>query len=689
MRYAILVLGLCLAIAGSGGGTIRGKVTKADGSAIPYANVILVGTTFGGMTLADGSFAIANVPPGMYTVRAMMMGFKAVEKDSVTVTEASTTNLDFQLVVTVVGKTQEIVVTAERALVEVTESKTSAAVSRQPPQSMPVDDVLEKVGLKAGIVKSGDEMHVRGGRGGETRVQIDGSPVSGTLGGGQAEQVQACSAMPSPPVTDPLGSARYRPPVDREQYEQAPENEFLDVIGNPLSTFSIDVDRASYANARRYIRTGVRPPSSAVRVEEFINYFDYDLPEPQGKDPFSITTEVAGCSWTPSHRLVRVALHGRDIDNSALPPSNLVFLIDVSGSMQPENKLPLLRAAFPLLVRQLRKEDRVAIVVYAGASGLALESTPGDQKEKILSVLEQLQAGGSTAGGEGIVLAYKTAREHFMKKGNNRVILATDGDFNVGVTSDAELVKLIEEERESGIFLTVLGVGDGNLQDAKMEKLADHGNGNYLYLDDVFEAQKVFVREMGGTLVTIAKDVKVQVEFNPVRVHSYRLIGYENRMLKKEDFEDDKKDAGELGAGHTVTALYEVDPVVDADWTPVQSLRYVETRVRDDAAAKREVLSVRLRYKAPDGKKSMLIERAAVDNGESFDAATTDMRFAGAVAEFGLILRDSSFRGNASLDHVAATATAAKGVDANGYRAEFAQLAEACKTLVPQVSKER
>jgi Ca-activated chloride channel family protein len=658
MRYAILVLGVCLAVAASGGGTIRGKVNRADGTPIPYANVILVGTTMGAMTLADGTFAITHVPPGTYAVRALMMGYKAAETDSVEVTDEADVNLDFKLTVTVVRKTQEIVVTAERALVEVTDSKTSGSVSGQHLSSMPVDDVLEAFSLRAGG-------NLSGGRPGDMNVQVDGVPQ------------------------DPLGAARYRPPVDREQYEQSAENDFLGVIGNPLSTFSIDVDRASYANARRFVRAGQRPPSSAVRIEEFINYFDYDLPEPDGNEPFSISTEIAGCPWTPSHRLVRIALHGRSMDNTALPPSNLVFLIDVSGSMEPPNKLPLLRAAFPLLVRQLRKEDRVAIVVYAGASGLALDSTPGDQKEKILSVLENLRAGGSTAGGEGIVLAYKIAREHFMKKGNNRVILATDGDFNVGVTDDGELTRLIERERESGVFLTVLGVGDGNLQDAKMEKLADHGNGNYSYLDDVFEAQKVFVREMGGTLVTIAKDVKIQVEFNPMRVASYRLIGYENRMLKKEDFEDDRKDAGELGAGHAVTALYEIDPVVKADWTPVQNLRYVETRVHDDASRRRETLTVRLRYKEPDGKTSREIERFAIDEGGSFDAASTDMRFAGAVTEFGLILRDSSFRGNASFDHVIATASSAKAADANGYRAEFVQLAETCKGLVPQISKEK
>ena len=659
MRYAILVLGLALFGVGSGltdetsRGTVRGQVTKIDGSPIAYANVILVGTTMGAMTLQDGRFTIINVPAGKYKIRAMMMGFAAVE-DSVAVTAGAATEISFQLKVTVVAKTQEIVVTGERALVEVTESQAMSA--------MPLDDVLGSVGLKSGIVKTGDDLHVRGGRNEEVQPQIDGA--------------------------NPYDPLRYRPPVDREQYEHLPENDFLPVVDNPLSTFSIDVDRASYANSRRLIRAGQRPPAAAVRIEEFINYFDYELPEPKGSDPFAILTEITGCPWTPEHRLVRIGLHGREIETPNLPPSNLVFLIDVSGSMEPHNKLPLLRSAFPLLVRQLRAEDRVAIVVYAGSTGLVLESTPGDKKDEILAAIERLQSGGSTAGGAGIVLAYKVAREHFMKKGNNRVILATDGDFNVGVTSDGELVSLIEKERESGVFLTVLGVGDGNLQDAKMEKLADHGNGNYAYLDNILEAQKVFVRELGGTLVTIAKDVKVQVEFNPARVASYRLIGYENRMLKREDFEDDKKDAGELGAGHCVTALYEVEPAASSSDTSPRKLRYTETRVRSDASKQKEWLTVRLRYKTPTGSKSKLIEQTGVDSGTDFAAATTDMRFVAAVAELGMLLRESKYRGNAAIEHVVATASAAKGADADGYRAEFVQLAEACRMLVPELSKE-
>ena len=371
-----------------------------------------------------------------------------------------------------------------------------------------------------------------------------------------------------------------------------------------------------------------------------------------------------------------------------MPPSNLVFLIDVSGSMQPMNKLPLIKSALPLLVMQLRPVDRVAIFVYAGSAGLVLQSTPGNEKRTILDAIEGLGAGGSTAGAAGIVGAYDLAQKHFIKNGNNRVILATDGDFNVGVTSDAELVRLIEEKRKSGVFLTVLGVGEGNLQDAKMEKLADHGNGNYAYLDDLLEAQKVLVTEMGGTLFTIAKDVKIQVEFNPARVKSYRLIGYENRMLATEDFANDKKDAGELGAGHTVTALYEIEPAGDERSSEGSELRYVNVGIKTDAFQREEILTVRLRFKDPDGDTSRLVEETALDRGTSFADAAPDFRFASAVAELGLILRDSEFKGRATFEHVIVTAKKAVGNDTSGYRTEFVQLAELCKEIKPEIAQE-
>ncbi len=471
-------------------------------------------------------------------------------------------------------------------------------------------------------------------------------------------------------------SGRYNPDFNTEEYDRIVENPFLSVVANPLSTFSIDVDRASYSNARRFINEGSRPPVDAVRVEEFVNYFPYEYPEPSGEHPFSITTEVAPAPWRPEHRIIRIGLKGRSSGVADLPPSNLVFLMDVSGSMSSPDKLPLLKAAFRLLVNELRAEDHVAMVVYAGAAGLVLPSTPGDRKSEMLDALEALEAGGSTAGGAGIRLAYDVARENHIPGGNNRVILATDGDFNVGTSSDAELVRLIEEKREQGTFLTILGFGTGNLKDAKMEQLADHGNGNFAYIDNLMEARKVLVTEMGGTLLTIAKDVKIQVEFNPSLVGAYRLIGYENRLLRAEDFSDDTKDAGELGAGHTVTALYEVIPVgVDTDVTirGVDSLRYRSAGDILPWAGSSELGFVKLRYKDPEGEASRLIEHVVVDEAE---AASRDFQFAAAVAGFGMLLRDSEYCGSWTLADVLRTARPAVGADPHGYRAEFVRLVE-------------
>jgi Ca-activated chloride channel family protein len=474
---------------------------------------------------------------------------------------------------------------------------------------------------------------------------------------------------------------RYNPNFNTENYSHISENPFLSVAVNPLSTFSIDVDRASYSNIRRFINQGQRPPIDAVRIEEMINYFSYDYPGPEDDRPFSITTEVAPAPWNQIHRLVRIGIQGLQVDTDDLPPSNLVFLIDVSGSMQSPDKLPLLKSAFRMLVNELRAEDRVAMVVYAGAAGLVLPSTPGDQKDKILDALLGLEAGGSTAGGEGIRLAYDVARENHIAGGNNRVILATDGDFNVGPSSDSEMVRLIEEKRRQGTFLTVLGFGTGNLQDSKMEKLADHGNGNFAYIDNLTEARKVLVEEIGGTLLTIAKDVKIQVEFNPTRVAAYRLIGYENRLLRDEDFNDDTKDAGELGAGHSVTALYEVVPVgVD---TPVQaqgvdSLRYQSGREQRSPSDSDELLYVKLRYKEPDGATSKLLTQPVIDVS---DTASSDLRFVTAVAGFGMLLRASEYSGEFTLTDVVELAQSALGEDRGGYRAEFIKLVEAVRSM--------
>jgi Ca-activated chloride channel family protein len=473
-----------------------------------------------------------------------------------------------------------------------------------------------------------------------------------------------------------------------EGYTAIDENGFKDVFHNPLSTFSIDVDKASYSNVRRFLNMGQLPPVDAVRVEEMINYFNYDYPEPEGKHPFSVYTEISECPWNGSHQLLHVGLKGKSIDKSELPPTNLVFLLDVSGSMSAANKLPLLKQAFRMLVNELRPEDRVAIVVYAGAAGLVLESTPGTKKDKILSALEQLQSGGSTAGGAGLKLAYKVAQENFIEEGNNRIILATDGDFNVGNSSNAEMERLIEQKRENGVFMTVLGFGMGNYKDDKMEIIADKGNGNYAYIDNLQEARKVFITEFGGTLFTIAKDVKFQIEFNPSRVKGYRLVGYENRLLNDEDFNDDKKDAGEMGAGHTVTALYELIPAGSDEALksidPLKYQAYGEKKskpIQVEANPKAELMTIKLRYKKPDGNTSTKVEIPVKGKVLDLDHTSDNFRFSASIAEFGLILRNSQYKEDASIEQVLAMARGARGEDEEGYRSEFMKLVKLADSL--------
>lgn len=471
---------------------------------------------------------------------------------------------------------------------------------------------------------------------------------------------------------------------NREGYDKITENRFLKVKDNPLSTFSIDVDAASYSNIRRFLNQGQLPPAGAVRIEEMVNYFTYQYPQPVKNEPFSINTEISDAPWNKDHKLVLIGLQGKKIPTENLPASNLVFLIDVSGSMQDPLKLPLVKASMKMLVDQLREEDKISMVVYAGAAGLVLEPTSGDEKTKIKDAIDKLEAGGSTAGGAGIKLAYKTARENFVKGGNNRVILCTDGDFNVGESSDDAMERMIEQERKSGVFLTVLGYGMGNYQDAKMQKLADKGNGNHAYIDGISEAKKVLVNEFGGTLFTIAKDVKLQVEFNPAKVQGYRLIGYENRMLAKEDFNDDKKDAGELGSGHTVTALYEVIPVgLKSDFLQkVDSLKYQKnTAPLISSSQTEEILTVKFRYKAPDGDVSKLIEHPVLDKQVALTKTSDNFRFAAAVAQFGLLLRESEYKSTASYDNVLNLARKAKGYDEEGYRSEFVRLVESARLL--------
>jgi Ca-activated chloride channel family protein len=498
----------------------------------------------------------------------------------------------------------------------------------------------------------------------------------------------------NPKPIEPEPSSRYRGDFNTATYDKVEENPFLPAATNPLSTFSIDVDTASYSNVRRFITSGSLPPKDAVRVEEMINYFSYDYREPEGDKPFSIDLDSTACPWDGSHRLLRIGLKGREVANEKRPASNLVFLLDVSGSMMPPERLPLVKQAMRLLVDKLGEKDRVAIVIYAGGSGLALSSTSGNEKEKILRALDELKAGGSTNGAEGIELAYKVAADNFIKGGVNRVILATDGDFNIGVTNQGDLIRLIEDKAKSGVFLSVLGVGTDNLKDSTMQKLADKGNGNYAYLDSLDEARKVLVQQINGTLMTIAKDVKIQVEFNPARVASYRLIGYEKRMLRKEDFNNDKVDAGEIGAGHTVTALYEVVPAGPgatdpaASVPPVDPLKYqspnpsaVAATKPADANASQEMVTVKLRHKKPEGETSELTERSLVDNGSKFENAAPDLKFAAAVAEFGMLLRDSQFKGKGSFGAVIEWAQEGKGRDPAGYRAGFIDLAREAQKL--------
>lgn len=469
--------------------------------------------------------------------------------------------------------------------------------------------------------------------------------------------------------------------LDREGYDNIKENEFQKVPDHPLSTFSIDVDAASYSNVRRLINEGHLPTPGAVRIEEMINYFSYNYPQPVNDKPFSITTESSPCPWNENHQLVMIGLQGKKIDVEKLPPSNLVFLIDVSGSMMQENKLPLVKSSLNLLAEQLRPQDKIAIVVYAGRAGLVLPST--NDKTKIKEAINALEAGGSTAGGAGIKLAYQTAQENFLKDGNNRVILCTDGDFNVGASSDDALENLIEQKRSSGVYLTVLGYGTGNYQDSKMQKLADKGNGNHAYIDNISEAKKVLISEFGGTLFTIAKDVKLQVEFNPASVRGYRLIGYENRMLAKEDFNNDKKDAGEMGSNHTVTALYEVIPTNapedDNEQETVEPLRYQSKKQRKrSASVSNELMFVKVRYKKPDEDSSNLMEVSVKNNSQ---VASNNMRFASAVAAFGMVLRNSTFKGGSNYKMIKSLATSGIENSNDTYKKEFLELVKKAEQL--------
>ena len=515
------------------------------------------------------------------------------------------------------------------------------------------------------------------GYGAQKKEMMIGSAVQSS----QAIRSRAAGITLSKSKAQNVYTNAYRP-EDQETYKGFAENRFNDPKSVPLSTFAIDVDAASYSNVRRYINMGQLPPKDAVRIEEMINYFNYDLSGPSNNAPVAIHTELSVAPWNSKHRLLRIGLKAKSIETSKLPPSNLIFLIDVSGSMSGANRLPLVQASLKMLVDQLRKVDHVAIVTYAGSAEVKLNSTSGDNKGKIKEAIETLNSGGSTAGGAGLKMAYQIARQNFLRGGNNRIILASDGDFNVGASSDEDMEALVTKEQESGISLSVLGFGMGNLKDSKMETIADKGHGNYAYIDNISEAKKAMVTEFGSTLFTVAKDVKVQIEFNPDKVQAYRLVGYENRLLQKEDFNNDKKIGGDMGVGHTVTALYEIIPagVKDEFTSSVDPLKYQKTEKPSENGSL-EMVTIKFRYKNPDSKKSQMEQVSIKDRPVPLKQSSNDFRFASAVAELGLLLRDSEYKQQSDFSNLIARAKTAKGVDDNGYRAEFINLAETAKLL--------
>ena len=637
MRVLASLLLVCLMTGGPAASvqttSISGVVVDPAGSVVPGVAVELrQGGTVRARTVSNaaGEWRFERMAPGEYVIRFALAGFATTEL-TVAVAEEPRTNVRVTLKVGALTET-----------VQVVEEASSIT-------------------------------------GGQSRG-VPGGVVGGVVGGVPNARPPAAAA----PVESMM--RRHLPEIARPSetatYDAIDENRFRRVTEHPLSTFSIDVDTASYANVRRFLNDGRLPPRDAVRVEELINYFKYDYPAPQGDAPVGVTTEMAACPWNPKHRLALVGLHARPLDLERTPPRNLTFLLDVSGSMQPANRLPLVKTAMRMLVDTLRREDRVSIVVYAGASGVVLPPTTGERKGEIHAAIERLHAGGSTNGAAGIQLAYDLAARHFVPEGVNRVILATDGDFNVGVTSRDALTRLIEEKRASGIFLSVLGVGDHNLMDGTMQMLADKGNGNYSYLDSLQEARRVLIAEAGSTLVAVAKDVKLQIEFNPRFVGAYRLVGYENRILRKEDFNNDRKDAGEMGAGHTVTALYEIVPAGEPFPSgTVDPRKYQQPEPKPPVVVSSnttELMNVKVRYKAPDGEASRLLEFPVK---ASAGRMTTNLGFAAAVAEFGMLLRGSEHRGSASWEQALSLAREHRGADPDGYRAEFTRLVDVAAAL--------
>ena len=695
--------------------TITGMVSSADdGMGLPGVRVLVRGTTIGTITDLNGAYSI-TVPDSTAILVFEFMGMETREakigKNYQVHVELKSSDLALdEIVVVGYGVQRKRDVTGSVSHVDSKKLRKNYDSN--------INSSLQ--GKMAGVsVNSGsssnNQLRIRGtsslSGSKNPLIIVDGKPFSGdiseipanniksvevnkdaansTIYGTQGSNVVVITTNNGTESVSPGGFKKIekqKPLTDdgsgNESYNTIVENEFKSVKNEPLSTFSIDVDKASYSNVRRYINNGSKPPKDAVRIEEMINYFNYDYPEPTGDHPIEVYTEIAACPWQSKHKLLHIGLQGKRIDTEKLPLSNIVFLIDVSGSMQDQNKLPLLKDAFKLLVNNLRDNDKVSIVVYAGAAGQVLAPTYGNNKEVIISALGKLQAGGSTAGGAGIQLAYKIAKDNFIENGNNRVILATDGDFNVGASSDNEMERLIEEKRQDGIFLTCLGFGIGNYKDSKMETLADKGNGNFAYIDNLDEAKKTLVSEFGSTLFTIAKDVKLQIEFNPAKVKAYRLIGYENRLLNDEDFNNDTKDAGEMGAGHSVTALYEIVPADSKNLeqiNAVDDLKYQSIDQNKIAETSGEIANLKIRYKEPKKMTSVKFVHPIPDGEKPIEKCSDTYRFSASVALFGMILRESVFVKNADYNTVIELASNTNGFDKGSYRKEFIDLVQRLK----------
>jgi len=616
--------------------TITGKVTDDMGQDMPGVSVLVKGTTVGTMTLVDGTYSI-EVPTGSTTLIFSYIAMETLEEE-------------------INGRT----------VIDVTLKQSSAMIE---------EVVVTAMGIKREKKSLGYAV---------TTVSSLSGKIAGVNKSRRNRKMNKYNSVSTNNIVIRGNTTIQNEPDNNhntEEYDYISENGYKDTKENPLSTLSIDVDNASYSNIRRFLNNGQLPPKDAVRIEEMINYFNYDYPNPQGEHPFSFITEYSDCPWNKENKLLHVGIQGKRMDYNDLKPSNFVFLIDVSGSMNSSNKLPLLKKSLLKLIDNLGRKDYVSIVVYAGAAGLVLPPTPAYKKDEIRKALNKLNAGGSTAGGAGIKLAYKTAKESFIKDGNNRVILATDGDFNVGTSSTGALVNLIEEKRKDDIYLTILGFGMGNYKDGRMEQISNAGNGNYFYIDNIKEAEKVFGKEMRANMFTIAKDVKIQIEFNPSNVKAYRLIGYENRILNKEDFDDDTKDAGELGPGHTVTAIYEIIPAnSNTEVKNSGELKYMQA-VKINSQFKDELMTLKFRYKPPKDEKSILIEHIVKNESLKFEKTSDNFRFSASVAGFGMLLRDSEFKGDVDFKKLIELALNSKGKDENNYRKEFISLIKKAKQI--------